>query len=377
MLTDGDGGTSAASTKTIVVIATNDPVTPADDAYAVAEGQTLVSDPLGAHLVGHRLDACRQLIFDNVLRSENLVDFPVLVQLDSSRVDYSLTQNDGADLRFVDLNGTLLPHEIETWNAAGTSYVWVKVPQIDGSSGTDHIWLYYGNAVAAAWRQNVAAVWNSGYAAVYHLDAHARQDSTANLNHGTNSGSLDATGDAWLTGSGLTAWTTMWTWDRPRLSTTCLRVGERFRRGSGPRAGVRVAMVGFSTRPSTTSPTAGGGSNSMARTNRCGSSKAIRVPRGAWYTPSGSTQLGAWQHVVLVYNNSSVANDPVIYVNGRLQTVAEEAAPSGVADSDAATGLRLGNFRSIRRAPSWETWTKCAWHASCVPPTGLLPNMPP
>ncbi len=48
----------------------------------------------------------------------------------------------------MDANGTLLAHEIESWNESGTSYVWVSVPQIDASSGTDYIWMYYGNAAA-------------------------------------------------------------------------------------------------------------------------------------------------------------------------------------------------------------------------------------
>ena len=68
-----------------------------------------------------------KLLFDNST-SSNLQDFPVLVKLDSSRVDYSQTQDNGEDLRFYDADGTLLSHEIETWNESGDSFVWVKVP---------------------------------------------------------------------------------------------------------------------------------------------------------------------------------------------------------------------------------------------------------
>ena len=159
VLTDGDGGTSAAVTKTIVVIATNDPVTPADDAYAVDEGQTLVSDPPGANWWNTAWTARRQLVFDNVAqRKSGRLPGPRTTRQFADRLQPDTERR--ADLRFVDRDGTLLPHEIETWNEAGTSYVWVKVPQIDGSSGTDHIWLYYGNA-AAPDAQNVAAVWNT------------------------------------------------------------------------------------------------------------------------------------------------------------------------------------------------------------------------
>ena len=111
---------------------------------------------------------------------------------------------------------------------------------------------------------------------MYHLDD-TLQDSTANLNHGTNSGSLDAPGRVadgqWFDGVD----------DYVDLGSAAtvdnlFAGGERFRRGSDPQAGVKAVMVGFSTRPSTTSPTAGGGSNSTVRTSHCGSSKAIRVP---------------------------------------------------------------------------------------------------
>ncbi|MGH7408685.1 MAG: DUF2341 domain-containing protein, partial [Candidatus Methylomirabilales bacterium] len=87
----------------------------------------------------------RKLTFNNAGQLENLVNVPVLVVLNSTRIDYSQTQNAGQDLRFTDSDGTtLLAHEIEKWDEAGTSYVWVKVPQIDGSSTTDHIWMFYG-----------------------------------------------------------------------------------------------------------------------------------------------------------------------------------------------------------------------------------------
>ncbi len=43
------------------------------------------------------------------------------------------------------------------------------VPVIDGSSGTDSIWMYYGNAVAAD-AQNATEVWTGSYEAIYHLE---------------------------------------------------------------------------------------------------------------------------------------------------------------------------------------------------------------
>ena len=42
------------------------------------------------------------------------------------------------DVAFTAADGTTqLPHEIEVWNEAGKSYVWVKAPNITASSSTD------------------------------------------------------------------------------------------------------------------------------------------------------------------------------------------------------------------------------------------------
>ncbi|MGH7410861.1 MAG: DUF2341 domain-containing protein, partial [Candidatus Methylomirabilis sp.] len=141
----------------------------------------------------------RKLTFNNSGQAENLVDFPVLVVLNSSRIDYSQTQNQGQDLRFTDADGTtLLAHEIEKWDEAGTSYVWVKVPQIDGSSTTDHIWMFYGNPTAPD-GQNPTAVWSNGFIGVWHLKenpagtAPQMKDSTSYARHGTSGGSMTST----------------------------------------------------------------------------------------------------------------------------------------------------------------------------------------
>lgn len=133
-----------------------------------------------------------KLTFDNSGQTENLAAFPVLVVLDSSRVHYDKTQNQGEDIRFID-GGTGLPlaYEIEEWNESGKSYAWVKVAQIDGSSNTDYIWLYYDNPSAAD-GQNPAGVWTNGYVGVWHLREDPGPgnpgditDSTSANNHGT------------------------------------------------------------------------------------------------------------------------------------------------------------------------------------------------
>lgn len=129
----------------------------------------------------------RQLTFNNSAQSENLINFPVLITLDNSRIDYSNTQNNGEDLRFYDADdASPLSYEIEEWNESGLSYVWVNIPQINGSSNTDYIWMYYGNVLATD-GQNVTGTWNSGYQGVWHLNetSGTHYDATSNGNDGT------------------------------------------------------------------------------------------------------------------------------------------------------------------------------------------------
>lgn len=130
----------------------------------------------------------KKITFDNSAQVENLVNFPVLVKLNSSRIDYSKTQDSGQDIRFTDSDGTtLLPYEIEKWDETGDSFVWVKVPQIDASSNTDYIYMYYGNSSATD-GQSATDVWDSNYVMIQHLKdltASTTNDSTSNNNDGT------------------------------------------------------------------------------------------------------------------------------------------------------------------------------------------------
>ena len=84
----------------------------------------------------------RTITFDNSAQASNLISFPVLIELDASRVEYDLTQNAGQDLRFVDADdATGLDRQIELWDETGTSYIWVRVPQVNESSSTDFIYM--------------------------------------------------------------------------------------------------------------------------------------------------------------------------------------------------------------------------------------------
>lgn len=136
----------------------------------------------------------RKITFSNSALSGSLTDFPVLVALDSSNIDYSKTQNSGQDIRFVDADGsTPLPYEIETWNESGTSYVWVQVPTLSNNN-TDFIWIYYNNSSATD-NQSATIVWDSSFRAVWHLDETMTDEGTGGSNSDSTSAANTITQD--------------------------------------------------------------------------------------------------------------------------------------------------------------------------------------
>ena len=81
-----------------------------------------------------------------------------------------------------------------------------------------------------------------------------------------------------------------------------------------------------------------GGSQSIAFV------QGFSVARGFWRPQNNSVNLNEWLHYAIVYDASSDANDPVIYLNGVEQTSLVKIAPSGTIRSDASIGLRMGNY---------------------------------
>lgn len=148
----------------------------------------------------------KKITINNTASAAHLTNFPILVKLDSSRIDYGKTQNAGQDIRFVDPSDrtTVLNHEVETWNESGASYVWVKVPQIDAGSTTDYIWMYYNNSSVGSPSTQLGSsahaigTWDSSYRGVYHLNQDPAVAGTGgivdstNQNNATDNGSMNA-----------------------------------------------------------------------------------------------------------------------------------------------------------------------------------------
>lgn len=117
-------------------------------------------------------------------------DQPVLVKLNTSRLSYADAKSLGEDIRLIASDDvTTLSYEIEKWNPAGESLIWVKIPTITASTATEYFYLYYNNSIAAD-AQSVAPIWTN-YWAVWHLHQNPLSvapqftDATGNGRNGT------------------------------------------------------------------------------------------------------------------------------------------------------------------------------------------------
>jgi hypothetical protein len=94
-------------------------------------------------------------------------DFPLAVVIAGDADLGARARADGADLRFVDADGTTpLASEIERFDAStGTLLAWVRVPALSSAPPDHALYLYYGRTDAAP---RVGSVW-TGYAGVWHF----------------------------------------------------------------------------------------------------------------------------------------------------------------------------------------------------------------
>lgn len=63
---------------------------------------------------------------------------------------------------------------------------------------------------------------------------------------------------------------------------------------------------------------------------------------GNWNVTSTPT-YNAWHLVTITYDDTSVANDPIIYIDGVPAALSETSTPAGTASSDVSSGIYIGN----------------------------------
>jgi len=73
------------------------------------------------------------------------------------------------------------------------------------------------------------------------------------------------------------------------------------------------------------------------------------INAGVWTSPTGTlTGLeNAWHHVAMVYDDSSIGNDPVLYLDGVSLTLHEADTPEGTPSDYSGANLLIGNLNVV------------------------------
>lgn len=135
----------------------------------------------------------RKLTLPAAQVSDGLTDFPVLVSLPAGTISAEEGGANGEVVRFADAQGLPLQHEIEVWDPAGRSTIWVRLSDLKAATANG-FYVYYGNPNVAALPANHGEnVWSDTFAAVWHFSDRAR-DSTSHHFNGADVQAAFATG---------------------------------------------------------------------------------------------------------------------------------------------------------------------------------------
>jgi hypothetical protein len=135
-----------------------------------------------------------KLTIDHTKVGADLTDFPVLVYLNSSRINWSHVRDNLKDIRFIDSTETTeLFAELENYTVNDKAWMWVKISSVSHTVDTN-FYIYYGNneilPAMPYWSPN--NVWEDSAVMVQHMadnpdNAHI-MDSTQYDNNGAKMG---------------------------------------------------------------------------------------------------------------------------------------------------------------------------------------------
>ncbi|MFW9855154.1 MAG: DUF2341 domain-containing protein [Candidatus Thorarchaeota archaeon] len=116
-------------------------------------------------------DYKKDILVNNTKVFQNLIDFPVLVDITDSALKTGRVQPDADDILFISADGTKLAHEIDSFTQTsieGHLVAWVNLPEVFNTEDTPFS-MYYGNNELPK-QENPEQVWPSKYLAVHHMD---------------------------------------------------------------------------------------------------------------------------------------------------------------------------------------------------------------
>jgi hypothetical protein len=100
-----------------------------------------------------------------------VADFPLLVRLTRTDLDFSQVAADGADLRFAGPDGSPLPYQIDHWDAAAReAAVWVLLDTVRANDSTQFFRMHWGKPGVASSSNGPAVFGRVGYKATWHLE---------------------------------------------------------------------------------------------------------------------------------------------------------------------------------------------------------------
>jgi hypothetical protein len=278
-------------------------------------------------------------------------DAVLLVALDGARIDYTRVGEGGLGLRFVgNDHETLLRHEVEGWDAEGTSFIWVHVPSV--AQGTRFFMYYDGPDEPAPF--GIGDVWPPAYGAVWHM-SDGGLDATLNAN--TADGVVDEVpgqiGPGAATPSdGGTGY----------VVGAAAGVNNLFGTGGTFSAWVRPAgfdALGQDVVAMKAELSSGDGGWALVLDGDADSfafSRGYAMQRRITWTMVDAVPLAAWVHVAVIYDDSAgVAGEATFVVNGATAATqrTSNGNPSNPADGDAAQALQIatelvGRFDEVR-----------------------------
>jgi biopolymer transport protein ExbB len=265
-------------------------------------------------------------------------DVVVLVALDSTRIDYGLTQDGGTDLRFVASDDeTVLPYEVEIWDPQGVSFVWVRVPMV---AQGEIVYMYYDGPLEPV-GFDATSVWPDHYRGVWHL-AGDELDSTAYGHHAsgnasTRPGHIGLAGESSGGGSddGFQVGTT------DELSNLFMSGGATLSLWVRPRGSLSGDDLMFKGDP------ANDGDNPWEFDTDAGEFRfQRRFATGRTRFVGGTVPPYTWTHVALLYDDTNgIASQPRLLVDGIEVPMADQTPgnPSGAPQDDANGALWFGH----------------------------------
>jgi hypothetical protein len=238
----------------------------------------------------------------------------------------------GGDLRFSDADGNLLASEVDTWNPAGESLIWVNVPTL---SSDTKVTAYYGWEFASA--VDSMNVWSNGYVGVWHLGESSSPLGVSTLGASdfttfTAGGGRDTTAGIYYAQTGIVGGAAKFG-PSEIYTNSCLRADHR----DAYEGMDAITVEAWTCRDTDTvrngyviDMVANTGKNYAWRMSDYERSGTARVRFEATTTDdegsssismytSGAVSANIWYHQVFTYDSKSeVANNALLYINGKL-----------------------------------------------------------